>query len=455
MNALIPTIAFACSFSLLLGQSKGTHSQLFDNNEYHPCLSQEEYESIELEINKNKTFLGLNNLNKSQGAASSTSLSWPLKPVNTSTDCDYYYVSAFVDLDPSSGIKDWNCGTRTYNGHRGIDIVPWPFIWHKMDNNLAEVIAAAAGKIITKVDGNPDRVCNGVGGGGNSNNYITIQHADGSTALYVHMKTGSLTSKTIGQTVNTGEFLGIVGSAGQSTGVHLHFEIRSDGTFANYIDPFYGPCNSTIDTSWWTSQKPYAEPKLMKLSLHSSWPYMAVCPNTMDTTYEQDVFSSSPGSEATFHACTKHVLKNDVWNFRILNPDQSVFDSWNYSSLSNRTVSTLGWLKTLPTNPGVYTFEGTFNSITCTKHFTIRAPLGIENPINNSPTIYVYPNPTKSHINFSAQTNVKLTSISGQTIANKKNVNMLDLSAQAAGIFILTLTDLNGTVVKRLKVVKE
>jgi hypothetical protein len=324
-----------------------------------------------------------------------------------------------------------------------------------MDNDLVEVIAAAQGTIIAKVDGNPDKVCNGVGGGGNSNNYITIQHADGSTALYVHMKTGSLTSKTIGQTVNTGEYLGIVGSAGQSTGVHLHFEIRSDGTFANYIDPFYGTCNTTIGSSWWVSQKPYLEPKIMKLSLHTSWPYMAVCPITVDTTYEQDVFTPSPGLQATFHACTKHVLTSDVWNFRILNPDSSVFDSWNYTSLSNRNTSTLGWLKTLPTNPGVYTYEGTFNSLTCSRNFTIQSPVGVENPIDNSYSISVYPSPTKNQINFSALTNVQLTSITGQIIADRKNVNMLDLSAQSTGIYFLTLTNNNGQVIQRNKIVKE
>ncbi len=449
------TVAFISSNSLLIGQVNDKNSSLYFNDESQPCLSQEEYKNIELEISKNRTLLGLNDLHKIQNVASSTSLSWPLQPANSLADCDYYYISAFVDLDPSSSIIDWNCGTRTYNGHRGIDIVPWPFIWDKMDNDLVEVIAAAPGTIIAKVDGNPDRICNGVGGGSNSNNYITIQHADGSTALYVHMKTGSLTSKTVGQTVTTGEYLGIIGSAGQSTGPHLHFEIRSDGTFANYIDPFYGTCNTTIGSSWWASQKPYTEPKIMKLSLHDNWPYMASCPNTVDTTYEKDVFISSAGSQAVFYAASKHVLTNDVWNFRILNPDGTVFDSWNYTSTSNRNTSTLGWWKNLPTNPGVYTFEGTFNSISCSKNFTIQSALGIDNFINSSSPISVYPNPTKNQINFSIQTNLQLTNLIGQIVADSKNVSTFDLSAQPTGIYFLILTDNNGQVIQRNKIVKE
>ncbi|MFN8166720.1 MAG: peptidoglycan DD-metalloendopeptidase family protein [Bacteroidia bacterium] len=362
------------------------------NDEFHPCIDEETYRNIDDEISRNRKLLGLDHVQHNQ--TFTTSLQWPLRPAAALQDCGYYYISAFVDLDTTSALLDWNCGTRTYNAHRGVDIVPWPFIWNKMDNNLTEVIAAAPGTIIAKVDGNFDRVCNGVGGGSNSNNYITIQHADGSTALYVHMKTGSMTTKTVGQTVSAGEFLGIVGSAGQSTGVHLHFEIRSDGTFAHYIDPFYGTCNTSIGASWWASQKPYTEPQLMKLSLHSSWPYMASCPNTVDTTYEQDTFFSNPGQQATFYACTKHVSAGDVWNFRILDPNQVVIDSWNYTSSTDRLTSTLGWNKVLPTAAGIYTVEGTFHSVTCARNFTIQTSTQAGEFNRNDEVASIVPNPT-------------------------------------------------------------
>ncbi|MBL0309473.1 MAG: T9SS type A sorting domain-containing protein [Bacteroidetes bacterium] len=39
----------------------------------------------------------------------------------------------------------------------------------------------------------------------------------------------------------------------------------------------------------------------------------------------------------------------------------------------------------------------------------------------------VYPNPTNSTINFSVQTNVQLTNVTGQIVANKKNVSTLDI----------------------------
>jgi murein DD-endopeptidase MepM/ murein hydrolase activator NlpD len=392
----------------LLFYSAIVHAQIepvfpIDNNEYtgadaqHPCFTPAQYEAMEQEIVKNRKTLHLE-VNVPNNAAP-TLLQWPLEPSDKLTDCGYYEISAYVDQNTASGsVLDWNCGARTYDGHRGVDIVPWPFIWNKMDSNLVKVIAAAPGTIIAKVDGNPDRVCDGVGGGSSSNNYITIQHADGSTAVYAHMKTGAFTTKIVGQTVVTGEYLGIVGSAGQSTGVHLHFEIRSDGTFAKYVDPYYGPCNTATSASWWANQKPYEEPMVLKLSLHNSWPYMAVCPNTVDTLYEVDKFISSPGSKASFYVCTRDVAPYAPWSFQILDASNKILDSWTYANNATpRKVSTVGWNRTLPVTPGKYTFQSTFNGITCQKTFTIETVTQLSE-VDQYDNSYFYPNPTSGMI---------------------------------------------------------
>ncbi|MGI2295615.1 M23 family metallopeptidase [Paenibacillus sp. GXUN7292] len=57
--------------------------------------------------------------------------------------------------------------------------------------------------------------------------YVTIDHGDGVSTLYGHMKAGSLQVKT-GDTVVPGQALGIMGTTGRSTGIHLHFEVRID-----------------------------------------------------------------------------------------------------------------------------------------------------------------------------------------------------------------------------------
>lgn len=71
-------------------------------------------------------------------------------------------------------------------------------------------------------------------------NYIIIDHGDGLSTLYGHMKYGSiLDSITVGTTVTQGEQIGQIGSTGCSTGYHLHYEVRENGSFvdpANYLD---------------------------------------------------------------------------------------------------------------------------------------------------------------------------------------------------------------------------
>lgn len=64
-------------------------------------------------------------------------------------------------------------------------------------------------------------------------NLIIIQHSGGYTTHYGHLSAYAPTL-TVGSRVQRGQMLGKVGSTGLSTGPHLHFEIRHEGS---YIDP--------------------------------------------------------------------------------------------------------------------------------------------------------------------------------------------------------------------------
>ncbi len=56
-------------------------------------------------------------------------------------------------------------------------------------------------------------------------NYISIQHADGSVAHYWHLqKDGAMVN--IGDTVKTGQWIGLSGNTGYSSFPHLHFEVQ-------------------------------------------------------------------------------------------------------------------------------------------------------------------------------------------------------------------------------------
>ena len=65
---------------------------------------------------------------------------------------------------------------------------------------------------------------------GGAGNYVSINHLDGFSSIYMHM-THYVVS--VGQTVAQGQLIGYVGSTGISTGPHLHFGISYAGTYVN------------------------------------------------------------------------------------------------------------------------------------------------------------------------------------------------------------------------------
>ena len=172
---------------------------------------------------------------------------WPLRQADGFDYQGYYAISNYVDHDGTAGLRDYLCGSRTYNGHDGTDIRIRPFQWNKMDDGDVDIVAAAAGTIILKQDGFQDQSC--AWGGGIPWNAVFVEHADGTQTWYGHMKTGSTTPKDSGDFVAAGEYLGKVGSSGNSTSPHLHLEVYDPSD--NLIDPFQGGCNSLNDDSWW------------------------------------------------------------------------------------------------------------------------------------------------------------------------------------------------------------
>lgn len=111
-----------------------------------------------------------------------------------------------------------------YKYHSGIDIGNAGY--------GAPVLAAADG-VVTYAG-----VMSGYG------NCVMINHGSGIVTLYGH---GQTIYATLGQTVKQGDVIMAVGSTGNSTGPHLHFEVRKDGVATSPIPFLKGEDNTTTD----------------------------------------------------------------------------------------------------------------------------------------------------------------------------------------------------------------
>ena len=97
--------------------------------------------------------------------------------------------------------------------HKGVDI-SWAGIFGK------PIVAADAGTVVFARFGMPG---SGYGGYGN---VVVINHGNGYMTFYAHCNSLNVSE---GQTVSRGQTIATVGSTGQSTGPHLHYEIRYNG----------------------------------------------------------------------------------------------------------------------------------------------------------------------------------------------------------------------------------
>lgn len=141
------------------------------------------------------------------------------------------------DHDPGPGVKDYTCGSRTYNGHTGVDFAIRDY--SKMDDGVP-VVAAADGTVLRFRDGMLDGDVSLVGqaavaaqGCGNS---VVIEHGGGWQSYYCHLRRNSLVVRR-GQRVQKGDKLGLVGSSGLAQFPHVHLGIQHNG---KVIDPFVG-----------------------------------------------------------------------------------------------------------------------------------------------------------------------------------------------------------------------
>lgn len=120
---------------------------------------------------------------------------------------------------------------------------------------IGQVVAVREGKVVQiKTNG---KVTGNVPGCGNHANYVVIKHADGRASLYLHLKSVSV---KVGDTIFTGQTIGVAGNTGCSTGTHLHFQLEQyvKGRYWTQSVPvqFY---DVTANYRWDSNQRRYVQ----------------------------------------------------------------------------------------------------------------------------------------------------------------------------------------------------
>lgn len=401
-----------------------------------------------------------------QNRAPKTLFSWPVKMKDGAAYNEVWGISNYVDQNPEypNKVLDYNCGTKTYDtnagyNHMGVDIYTWPFGWKMMDNDEAEIIAAAPGQIISIGRNQPDRSCefnNDIWNG------VYVQHADGSVAMYGHMKKNSPTSKNVGDTVERGEFLGIIGSSGNSTGPHLHFEVYSEIELNGVgqdvlVDPYAGDCNSMNTESWWEDQKPYANPNINAVMTHSAIPVFPNCPD-QETTNEKNTFE--PGESAVIAIYLRDQIAGTKINLKVLSPNGTVYNNWDWDwdLADNYPSSYWYWDFDLPSLSGEWTWRATYQGQMVEHKFTV-GTLSVDE--NEFDAISIYPNPFNDVVNIQSNTLVKkvtVVDVLGKTVMTKTNgiesIKEINLESLSKGLYFLTLEG-DANQKKIIKLIKE
>lgn len=135
-----------------------------------------------------------------------------------------YYQGSFIW--PTRGANS----ISSYYGYRNPSISGWGFhggidiVTGYGNSSGVPVVAAASGTVVTAI--------RGYSGYGHT---VVIDHGGGLRTRYAHMQPGSLTVY-VGQKVSMGQQIGRIGSTGNSTGPHLHFEVLLNGVKQNPLN---------------------------------------------------------------------------------------------------------------------------------------------------------------------------------------------------------------------------
>ena len=168
---------------------------------------EEEAKRQQQNANKNNNSSSSSNNSSSSNSSSNNSSS----SSNSSSSGYLWPLSGYTRVSSPFGYR--NCPYHGQELHGGCD-VPAP--------SGTPIRAAKSGVVVISTYGS------------SYGNYVVIAHSDGSRTMYAHQSQRAVSA---GQTVSQGQTIGYVGSTGNSTGSHLHFELWLSSSSSSRVNP--------------------------------------------------------------------------------------------------------------------------------------------------------------------------------------------------------------------------
>ena len=176
---------------------------------------QQEEEAKRQQQNANKnnnSSSSSNNSSSSNSSSNNSSSSSNSSSSGTTSSSGYLWpLSGYTRVSSPFGYR--NCPYHGQELHGGCD-VPAP--------SGTPIRAAKSGVVVISTYGS------------SYGNYVVIAHSDGSRTMYAHQSQRAVSA---GQTVSQGQTIGYVGSTGNSTGSHLHFELWLSSSSSSRVNP--------------------------------------------------------------------------------------------------------------------------------------------------------------------------------------------------------------------------
>lgn len=311
--------------------------------------SKEEYEELAGSYEEQEDSINLM-------SASSDSYWWPIGSVDTVENGGRILAKG----DPETTNITSNFGNRnnpTGNGvkfHSGLDISGGRGL------NQTNIIASKSGIVVyptadIKNDCPYNAGASSCGGG--YGNYVIIQHPDGNYTLYGHMNEGTILV-TAGDSVEQGQVIGKMGSSGNSTGPHLHFEVRvGNNAYSSAVNPldYIDPSNPRPTTSV-VSGDSYQQTACLTLKslgyddsavaaiLQNMSYESGIIPNNMENSYERKIGHTDESYTAAVDNGTYTNFVHDAVGYGLVqwtasNRKQGLLD---YSKEVNSSIGDIG-----------------------------------------------------------------------------------------------------------------